>query len=801
VFDSKTIDRSGATNVEDFLKNRLTMNTVAQTSSQTYGVAVTSGSMGNTSTINLRGLGANDTLILVDGRRVSGISFFAGNLQPDINGIPLAAIDRIEVLPSSASGIYGGSAIGGVVNIILKKDYVGAEVRTTYDSTWDGHGPLRTANVTFGQSLEGGKTRVFISAQYADSKPMLIGDRISIINRGYAAIVKNSPGFFNSNINLFPPLGGTPNITSLAGVSRLPDGTFTSANLTLKGSGASLNSNIATLPAGYGVNSNPSTIIGGQYNLSLPDSNETPNGLLVPTGNFPKDKTLMATVNRQMTQTVELFAEYVYANNGSSSDYNPANISNANSLTVSSGATVNPFNQNVFISVPLNLSAPLLTNSTTRTATLGLKAKLPWDWIGELDYTWSTNAFNSFKDNFDTASLNTDLASGVVNPFVDALVHPLNLAPYLAPASYTGSSTLNDFALRAAGPLGQFRWGNPTLALNLEHRKEDNAIGHYVTLFPLTPSLNQDEILFPQSQSTDAMNAELQVPVVTAKNAVTGIQSLEFQLADRIESYSVRTGTLAYFTFPNNPVRNFYSPTPPNGVRYQIKSSYNANTQTIGLKYKPIRDLAFRASFAKAFLPPNYSQLLRNPIPSLPSGSPIIDPKTGTTYSGYTTLGGGNPDLRPQHSKSWTFGLIYEPQRNGLQGLRIDLEYYDITQLDYITTLTAQQMVNDPAFADRITRDPNTNLITQIDLSLINANQYQTKGWDLTLAYRKQTAVGTFELDATGTQIEHERRQLTFNSPLREYVGYVSAGGEAKTKANATLSWERSNWVAGWTTT
>jgi iron complex outermembrane recepter protein len=129
IFDAKTIQQSGAVNVEDFLKQQLTQNTVGFTNSQVPGA------LGNTSSIDLRGLGTNETLVLVDGRRLAGVQQYGGSInnggQPDINGIPLAAIERIEVLPSSASAIYGGSALGGVVNIIMKKNFQGGEFHYT----------------------------------------------------------------------------------------------------------------------------------------------------------------------------------------------------------------------------------------------------------------------------------------------------------------------------------------------------------------------------------------------------------------------------------------------------------------------------------------------------------------------------------------------------------------------------------------------------------------------------------------------------------------------------------------------
>jgi len=100
ILDSTMIEQSGATNVEDFLKQRLTMNTAIQSNSQ-LGAGQTS--VGTTSTINLRGLGANETLILIDGRRSAAVALGGFTRQTDINGIPLSAIERIEIENSFGS--------------------------------------------------------------------------------------------------------------------------------------------------------------------------------------------------------------------------------------------------------------------------------------------------------------------------------------------------------------------------------------------------------------------------------------------------------------------------------------------------------------------------------------------------------------------------------------------------------------------------------------------------------------------------------------------------------------------------
>jgi iron complex outermembrane recepter protein len=170
VFDVAAIEQSGALNVEEFLKNSLTMNTTVVSSNQKVPTINTATTVG--AGINLRGLGTDHTLVLVNGRRMAGVNFNgADNAQPDLNGIPFSAIERIEILPSSASGIYGGSAVGGVVNIILKQRYSGSEVRARYDNTWDIATPRRTVSATWGHAFEDDRTQLMLTADWSDWQP------------------------------------------------------------------------------------------------------------------------------------------------------------------------------------------------------------------------------------------------------------------------------------------------------------------------------------------------------------------------------------------------------------------------------------------------------------------------------------------------------------------------------------------------------------------------------------------------------------------------------------------------------
>jgi iron complex outermembrane receptor protein len=777
ILDSKQIEQSGATNVEDFLKQQLTMNTSFGSSSQGYGSL-----NGASSSINLRGLGANETLILIDGRRSAGVSLLGTAYQTDINGIPLSAIERIEVLPSSASAIYGGAAVGGVVNIILKKNFQGGDISAVYENTTDGSAPLRTLSATYGFSLEDGKTRIMLSGRYSDAQPLVIQDRPNLVERGIATILNNSPSYFYNSANPFP--GATTNIAGT-------DANGNPTNLFLK-DGTPLNSPITFVPAGAAPGSNLSAGLlanAGKYNLNLAPSTGQ-YGLQNAIGAVPLDKSFMATIRREVSSALEVFTEFSTFTNSSRESYNPF----GGTYSIPSTAPDNPFQQGVTVTFPSTLSAPLTTDSVTQSLTTGLLAHLPGDWQSELDYTWSRNLFEYASPSSDSGDLTAALAAGTLNPFADTIAHPLDLAPYLTTLSVAGDSTLDDLGLRASGSVGSLPWGQPTLTIGLEHRKEGSQNGNLQIPMPLAPVNTDDILYFGQSQSTNSAYAETQIPLVTSQNTLPLIHSLDMQLAGRSERYTVYAGTPSEILSPA--YLQFLSP--PQGAHATI--SYTSTNPTIGLKYRPTADVLFRASYSKAFLPPTAAQFLPNHAPACPVACTLItDPENGETYNvNYTQ--GGNPNLKPQTSKDWDLGVIWEPQEEVFKGLRMDLEYYTITQPNYITSPTAQQVVSNPAFASRVTRDPTTGLITTVDLSYLNAEQYQTDGWDLALDYRKPTVIGIFDLHAVGTVIEHDRRQYTIGGAFLDYVGYPSEGGEAKAKANTSLTWEYRHWTLAWTT-
>lgn len=791
IFDSRTIERSGATSVEDLLKQRLTMNTAALSNAQVSGA----NPLGNISAINLRGLGADKTLILVNGRRMAGVTVGAASYQPDLNGIPLSAIDRIEVLPSSASGIYGGSAIGGVINVILKKDYAGGEIRATYDNTWNTDSPTRTVSASYGLTLEGGKTHVMLNASWSDAQPLLLQDRRAIFENNLATSRRNAP-----STSRIPFQGALPNITNDIGV--VTAGIYRPNNLILKPAfgGTTLSSGITHISAGIASTTTAGALgavlitNAGIWITQLPPTTQNPTGLLRPFGMTPESKSFQASVSRQMLPRLELFADYSYNENRTKSVYNP--FGSAGSYTVGPRSPISPFTTFVDVSVPDATEVPMTTASVSRSYTLGAIQQLPWGWTGEFDYSRSENRYDFLYYNEDSDGIDEDLATGALNPFVDALLHPVNMGKYLTPYSYAGRSTLDDFALRGAGPLWSLPWGTPSLTLGLEHRIARTPENVVALIYPITTDSSNIITYLARQSVTDSVYGEMTIPLAK-KGGLPLVQALDLQLSGRNERYKVDTGTPSATYYPGDGTTIYNAPT-LGGQPYYSKANYTSTNGTTGLRYQPVPDLTLRVSLATAFLPPTPDQLITNPAVD-PFPRNVTDPTTGVLVS-VQTLAGGNPGLKPQGSKSFNAGVIWEPRWKSVQGLRVNAEYYRIEQDDAISSLPAQTIVNlESTYPGRVTRGA-TGKITRVDVSLLNLYKRETEGWDLSVDYTLKTGAGTFSVKAVESIILHLKNQYAVTLPESDAVNFPSEGGAAKYKNNVTLAWEGRNWSAGLTT-
>jgi outer membrane receptor protein involved in Fe transport len=290
---------------------------------------------------------------------------------------------------------------------------------------------------------------------------------------------------------------------------------------------------------------------------------------------------------------------------------------------------------------------------------------------------------------------------------------------------------------------------------------------------------------------------EAKIPVVAEKNDVRWVKAFEVQLAARREKFRQISNSGTITSFPDL--------TPPiltsTVVAQPTRSKFTSSNPTAGFKYQPNRTLTFRASYALAFIPPTPAQLTTNPSPNTTVTSAFLDPVTGRTYTTNRNSGtNGNPDLKPQTSRSLNAGVIVTPQAELLKGLRFNLEFYKIVEHDLIFAPSSiQSLVSTPAFADNITRDPATNLITFVNFRFTNVAEAYTSGWDANVDYRKKLGFATFNFHAGATVVEHLKKPNAPGAPMLEYVGYVNSGGVNKVKGNVAVScYLGSHWTVGW---
>ena len=177
--DSEQLTKAGTPDVVDVLRDIPALSTSTSAEGSIDGIF--SESVGQ-SILNLRGLGANRTLVLVNGRRhVSGV---AGEQAVDINSIPTALIERVETLTGGASSIYGADAVTGVVNFVLRDDFEGLEANIQSGISSEGDGFRVNADLTWGINFDDGRGNLVVSGAYARGDELQFGDRGFSRNNG-----------------------------------------------------------------------------------------------------------------------------------------------------------------------------------------------------------------------------------------------------------------------------------------------------------------------------------------------------------------------------------------------------------------------------------------------------------------------------------------------------------------------------------------------------------------------------------------------------------------------------------------
>ena len=826
VFSREQIERSGSTSLEDFFRNFLGANTTGANSTQ---VPRNDGQ----SAINLRGLGVENTLVLVDGRRTASANLGGGTfIQSSINGIPIDAIERIEVLASSASGIYGSNAVGGVVNIIMRRDYRGIQATAFYGDTSRFDAAQKRLSLNGSFPLEKGRTRLSFSASWQKTGGLYEGER-DFVTRGRAQLFENAPTYYNSLQQ--PLIGTTPNIVSSTG-----------ANLVLKPQygGTSLGSRVTYVPASFrGIAQDGVGALianAGKQNLEiaqLPVSGPGGNGGLVklirPTQNFNAS----ATLRRDFTDWLNLYGEFSFSRYESNDVESPA----AGYYSLAANNPNNPFTRAINVFVPIEDGIVTKKSvSINKQLVVGGIVKLPYDWSAAIDLTWGWGHAKRPEElpAFDAATV-AGLTNGTINLLRDVSIDPPQLGYLDTPASglvRRPPSFSRSYAIKLAGPMPLLRlWGGkPIISVNLDRTRQ--AYGEYVS-FQNSTTLSNITWTPSRSLRTDGVYGEVRFPIVSKDNNVPFIRELELQVAARYDRYKgvgANADLVCFSILAPLPPEAFDLPCPQGQGRPDpifVETDDHAFSPTIALKWAVAEDIAFRGSYSRGFAPVQLNNVVSEDRPTFISST---DPLRGHERIGenFLNLGflyrlpihtGGNPNVDPQKSESWSFGAILTP--HWVPGLRLSVDWSKITMRNLYfqpeillfggPTGGYQDAFEDflAIFPERFVRstDPSTfgpysvGPIISADVSTANLLKRDAEAVDFAVNYDTSFLGGNLSLYGQATWIRSLKIQTFFGTPTEELAGVIgndflsslSGNGSLRWKGNAQAVYSADKWSLG----
>ena len=803
IFNSDDIERSHATNLEEFLRTRLPQN--AQPGSARQFQTGAGQSPGNVSTIDLRGLGQEETLILVNGRRAPRVSLGNDFRQADINGIPLGSIERIEILPSTASGIYGGGATGGVINIITRRNYVGGEVLAEYSNTFDTDVGQRSISGTYGFALEDGKTNVQVSASYSDSNELLVRDR-DFAQKSRDLLERNDP----DGISL--PLGTTPNIRSLFGNLILDDGT-------------DLGSQITFVPLGYaGLSSDGGAALvqnAGQFNFELPSGAIGTGARLIQA---PTTESYSLSATREFSPTFDVYLDATYSRN-EGEFVTPSTIS---SVTLRPTDPANPFQNFVQVRFANPIEDTFVSQVFSDSTQLigGFNWRFAERWTANFDYNWGLSSIEAESDGtpFNTSSFSDvndpdrigiagAIALGVtpefngLDIFRDINASPLDFSPYRyetpGTIQFPQENESTNVAFRLSGSAFDLPAGPVNVSFLAESRESQIKGAFQDSIVPNSPPPGTRSIEFvpPREQSVDSLYAEAIIPLFSDAYNLPFVNELDLQVSIRYDDYesaSPAPGASATLESLGDPIPEFDI----------ARNSFDSVDYTLGFRYKPVDDILLRGSFATGFLPPNVTQIFQNELENafLFEADPQRDGELIVTVP--TQIFGGREDLRPEESESWSLGIIITPRQ--IPGFRFSIDYTLIEKDDEIGALSVREVLDlEDLFPERVQRNALTpadeaagftvGTVNVLDVSLINLERTTVESFDVQIDQLFETeSWGEFRFYGIGTYTERVERQILPESPLVDRVGFDD--GPLEWRANLGVTWESpsSNLALGW---
>lgn len=716
-FSEEKIQQLGSSNVADVL-NFLPQNSFFFNESFNFG---------GSRSVQLRGLGTGTTLVLVNGRRTVTSSLQAARNNFDLNQIPISAVERIEVLSNSASAIYGADAIGGVVNIILKKEIKHPVVDLYYGFTPDGDSDEKRASLSFG--LSSSRFRSAFTVDYFKRTPLFGRDRDITANADFRRFGSVDRRSNNSN----------------------PGNVFSTTAAPLPG----LTSTFAAVPAGStGVGLTPADFRATQGTLNLESLNSFAS--IIPESERYSGS---ASLEFDLTDNVTLFGDALYSHTNDRAFRSPNALSNS---LVPANNPFNPFGVPVRVRFLLTSLGPQEVHAEDESfrGVLGARGKVAnWNWEVAYLRTKDTSRSGIFFNFLDPVKVRAALASTnpatALNPFQDGPGgSPQLLASLLAtPTEDPGESGAQQISAVVSGPLFQLPAGPVELVIGGEARKEDilfnvalDTVGTFVNLVA--------------DRKTEALFGELRVPIIAN---VPMFKRLSVTGAARYDHYNDFGGTF----------------NPQVAVEWEVdralmlRASYGTSFRAPPLfeLYSP----QIRVPNSTVTDPRRNNEIALATVQT--AGNPDLNPEKANSWSAGLVY-------RPGWLSNTRFSVDYW---NIKQKQRVQR----FTAADVIrneAALPGRVVRAAPSPQDTAAGLPGP--ITFVDATSLNFGSVDTDGLDIRADYSRQTSAGTFSANLAGTYVFNFDAADLPTSPTIERAGRAfTQGSVPEWKVTGTLGW------------
>lgn len=694
VVDREAIERSGAISVETLLQRLPAAAGFAGNQTNAYWADNGYG----TTQVNLRGLGINRTLVLLNGRRIVNGGTGA-NSAVDLNIIPIALIERVEVLKDGASAIYGADAVAGVVNIITKQNFDGAEASVRYGQTFQGDG--EEGAVDFAWGMSGDRGSIMAAINYSESGTVNMADR--------------APCGLGESGGKLVCVGSS---STIGGRAVLANGRRVNFNQTPGGDGNFFETYSS---AKHNFNSNP-------YLNAV---------------NPIKRLSFSTFGNLSLSEDVRVFTELMYTNRQSDQVATPGSLGLFRPINIAATHPTNPTGQNLLLQRRRLLEAGVrefFQDVNTFRAVVGLEGTLgdAWDWSTAVNWGRNTGVDGSTNvANLDRVdqTLNTSVCSnapGAAIPCGDYLGYgdltPQVLDYILFTTRDNGGNEQKSFTANLSGQVFELPAGWVGVATGVEVRKERGwRDPDSLTVLGIANTNQQDPIA--GEYTAKEVFAEVAIPLFEDKFLA---DSLTLNAAVRYSDYDLFGADTNYKV----------------GLDWQVVPSLKvrANYAT-AFRIPNVPELFGGISEGNlTTTDPCSGWSSRSPSSVIYQNCQASGVPVGYTQLGNTVLttGGGNPDLQPEDAETLTIGAVWTP--TFVENLTLTLDYFNIRidnaiqRIDGSTKLAV--CYDTPGLAHQFcqssnfTRNRLTGEIDFLSSQPVNAANERVSGVDLGALYQ-----------------------------------------------------------------